>query len=178
MLRRNMSIIEEALSFAIEAHKDVHRKFDGTAYIKHPLAVMGIMTEYTQDAQILAACILHDTVEDCEDITLDIIHDRFGEVVASTVFYATEKATKADGSRKVRKEIDRQHYCNGTKHSQNLKVADMLDNIPGIVLCDPKFTPIYLEEKRQLLWSLTKADADLRAKAEYLINQMYLILEK
>ena len=54
----------------------------------------------------------------------------------------------------------------------------MLDNIPGIVLCDPKFAPIYLEEKRQLLWSLTKADADLRAKAEYLINQMYLILEK
>ena len=173
-----MSIIEEALLFAIEAHKDVHRKFDGTAYIKHPLAVMGIMTEYTQDKQILAACILHDTVEDCEDVTLEVIHDRFGEVVASTVFYATEKATKADGPRKVRKEIDKIHYCNGTKHSQNLKVADMLDNIPGIVLCDPKFAPTYLEEKRSLLWSLTKADADVRAKAEHLINQMYLILEK
>jgi len=174
-----MPLIEKAFQFAMEAHKGQFRKFGGTAYIQHPLAVMGILTEiYANNAEVLAAALLHDTVEDCKDITLEVIHERFGEVVASTVFYATEKATKEDGSRKVRKEIDRIHYCNGTAYSQDLKVADMLHNIQGIVLCDPVFAPTYLEEKRQLLWNLTKASAILRAKAETLINQMYLILEK
>jgi len=171
-----MLLVEKAMLFAIEAHKGTFRKFDGTAYIKHPFSVMGIMTEYSDDPAVLAACLLHDTVEDIDDITLETMHDTFGERVASNVFYVTEKATKADGSRRVRKEIDRIHYSKGTVDSQNIKVADMLDNIPGIVLCDPKFAPIYFEEKRQLLWSLTKAVPDIKAKAERLINQMYLIL--
>lgn len=173
-----MSILEDAILFAIEAHKNVYRKFDRTAYIRHPLAVMGIMTSYTDDLSVLAAAVLHDTVEDCADVTLEIIHDRFGEVTASTVFYATEKATKKDGNRKIRKEIDKVHYSSGTTHSQNLKVADMLDNIPGIVLCDPHFAPMYLDEKASLIKVLTKANPIIIARAELLIKNMYTILEK
>lgn len=171
-----MSLLEDALLFAIDAHKKQFRKFDQTAYIKHPMSVMGIMTEYTDDEAVLAACLLHDTVEDIDDITLETMHDTFGERVASIVFYVTEKSTKADGNRKVRKQIDKEHYSRGTIDSQNVKVADMLDNIPGIVLCDPEFAVVYLREKTELLESLVKADPELRSKARRLIKQMYTVL--
>ena len=165
-------IIHEAFEFACEAHKDQVRKYDNTPYIRHPLAVMGIMTLVTNDPLILAAALLHDVVEDCEDVTLEILHERFGEIVASCVFYCTEKSKKTDGNRSVRKEIDRRHYSAGTEHSQNIKLADMIDNIPGIVFNDPIFGKSYVYEKMQLLGVLHKANIKLQRISATLIADM------
>ena len=165
-------MINEALRFSIESHAGQIRKFDNTPYIKHPLAVMGMMTEISDDPEVLSACLLHDTVEDCKDITLEVIHERFGETVASYIFYVSEKSQKTDGNRKVRKEIDRIHYSLGSKVSQNIKILDMIDNIPSMALYDPEFAKLYIEEKLNLLESLTKADSFVKNKALNVIGKI------
>lgn len=160
-----MSLLDEAILFAIEAHKEQKRKFDGTSYIRHPLSVMGIMSEINSDPAALAACALHDTVEDCADITLEVIHERFGEIVTGYVFYATEKSTKKDGSRHIRKQIDNEHYRKGLIVSQNIKVADAMDNVPSMFFFDKNFAIQYTKEKIDLLEVLDKADQTLKNKA-------------
>lgn len=165
-------VINDAISFAIESHKDQERKFDGSAYIRHPLSVMGMMTEFTSDPLILAACVLHDTVEDCEDVTLEVIHERFGEVVAGYVFYATEKSKKTDGTRKVRKEIDKFHYSCGTSVSQDIKVLDMIDNIPSMFQVDSKFAIKYAEEKIALLNALNRCSPILKTRTFNMIEKL------
>jgi (p)ppGpp synthase/HD superfamily hydrolase len=173
-----MPLIEKALQFAMEAHRGQIRKFDGVAYIKHPLSVMGILTEFYTEQEVLASAILHDTVEDCEDITLEVIHERFAEIVAGYVFYVSEKSQKADGNRKIRKEIDREHYAKGTKVSQDIKIADMLDNIPTIALYTPEFALMYLDEKLQLLGALKKCTPALKVRAIKMIYDMFTFLNK
>ena len=171
-------MLTEALQFAIQAHAGQFRKFDNTPYIKHPLAVMGMMTEISDDPEVLSACLLHDTVEDCEDITLEVIHERFGETVAGYIFYVTEKSQKTDGNRKVRKEIDRIHYSLGSNVSQNIKILDMIDNIPSMALYDPIFAEKYIIEKLSLLESLNKADSFVKNKAFNIVWHIKKMLTK
>lgn len=167
-----MALLDEAILFAIEAHKGQKRKFDDTPYIRHPMTVMAMMSEITSDPAALAACVLHDTVEDCEDITLEVIHERFGEIVASYVFYATEKSTKLDGSRFNRKQIDKLHYIKGGPVSQNIKILDIFDNVPSMFLYKPAFAITYSAEKMGLVNALTKADITLRNRATNLIVKL------
>ena len=163
-------LLQDSIKFAVEAHQGQFRKFDKSAYIKHPLSVMGMMTEFTSDESVLSACVLHDTVEDCKDVTLEVIHERFGEIVAGYVFYTTEMSKKSDGDRSFRKEIDRRHYSKGSEFSQNIKLLDMIDNIPTIVLFDPKFSMTYINEKLQLIQVLKKGNMILQKRALSLIS--------
>lgn len=164
-------MLSEAIRFAIEAHQGQKRKYDWTAYIKHPLSVMGMLTEFTTDPMSLSAAVLHDTVEDCQDVTLEVIHERFGEVVAGYVFYTTEKSRKEDGPMEFRKAIDREHYAKGSQVSQTIKVLDMIDNIPGICYNNPRHGEVYIKEKLALLDYLTKAEISAKVKAINLINR-------
>jgi (p)ppGpp synthase/HD superfamily hydrolase len=166
-------MLKDAISFAIEAHKNQWRRYDHTPYIRHPLSVMGMLTEFTMDEHALAAAVLHDTVEDCEDITLEVIHERFGEVVAGYVFYVTKQSRRhIDGVREIRDAIDREHYSHGSEVSQVIKIMDMLDNIPGIWYNDPTRGLEYIKEKRLLLRVLVKAPTSLRIKAHNLMNNL------
>ena len=74
----------KAVTFATEAHKDQKRKRSDIPYIYHPLnmACHALSMNITDDA-IIAACLLHDVVEDCgvsyddlpvNDETKEIVH--------------------------------------------------------------------------------------------------------
>jgi len=76
-------LIEKAYTFAKNAHGDILRK-SGEPYITHPLAVTGILAELRMDAEVLAAALLHDVVEDT-NITLQDIEKEFGLGVARLV---------------------------------------------------------------------------------------------
>ena len=77
-------LIEHAYAFAEEKHRGQTRD-SGEPYIIHPMYVASILTEIGIDAPTIAAGLLHDTVEDCEDVTLDTIRQEFGEEVATLV---------------------------------------------------------------------------------------------
>ncbi len=62
----------EALDFSIDAHADQWRR-SGDAYILHPCSVAKILAEEMDitNPEILAAALLHDTVEDVEEVTAE-----------------------------------------------------------------------------------------------------------
>jgi GTP pyrophosphokinase len=76
-------IIEEALSFSIEAHKEQFRK-SGEPYIVHPILVASIVAALTNDESMVISALLHDVVEDTDIPILDI-EEKFGGDVAHLV---------------------------------------------------------------------------------------------
>ena len=77
-------LVSKAYRFALDAHQGQVRK-SGEPYIIHPLFVASILTKLMIDPPTIAAAFLHDTVEDCERITLQTISTIFGEEVARLV---------------------------------------------------------------------------------------------
>ncbi len=87
-------LVEKAYRFAQEAHAEQKRK-SGEPYFIHPCFVASILTELMIDPPTIAAGLLHDTVEDCEGITLETIEHEFGEEIARLVDGVT-KLNKLD----------------------------------------------------------------------------------
>ena len=64
-----IEVIEKAIMFATQAHEGQVRKGTDRPYIVHPLEVGRIVASMTEDEEIISAAILHDTIEDCDEIT-------------------------------------------------------------------------------------------------------------
>lgn len=84
-----MDIFDKALCYATEKHSGQVRKFSHIPYIVHPVEVAGIIATMSDDKELLAAALLHDTVEDT-DATIEEIRELFGEKVSSLVLTETE----------------------------------------------------------------------------------------
>lgn len=84
-----MDIFEKALCFAVEKHSGQIRKMANTPYILHPVEVAAIVGTMTDDREVLAAAVLHDTVEDT-DTTLEEIRENFGKRISLLVMTETE----------------------------------------------------------------------------------------
>lgn len=82
-------LINLAMEVAALAHKDQKRKGTDLPYIIHPLAVGVILAKAGYDDEIIAAGILHDTVEDTGVALRDILN-QFGPRVAELVEGASE----------------------------------------------------------------------------------------
>ena len=78
------ALVKKAYEFAENAHRGQVRK-SGEPYFMHPVSVASILTDLMIDATTIAAGFLHDTVEDCKEITLDTLRAEFGEEVALLV---------------------------------------------------------------------------------------------
>ena len=65
-------LLNNAISFAVEKHKNGLRKGTKMPYIVHPLEVMHNLMLMGADKNLMAAGVLHDTVEDT-DATLEEI---------------------------------------------------------------------------------------------------------
>ena len=149
-------------SFAETAHAAVgqRRKYTGEAYINHPRAVASLVLTVTDDDVVLAAALLHDTVEDTET-SLEDIEREFGPDVALLVENLTDISRPEDGNRRVRKEFDRQHTAKADPRAKTIKLADLIDNTRLIVANDPAFARVYLTEKARLLEVLSDGHPDL-----------------
>jgi len=77
------NILQEALAFSIEAHKEQFRK-SGEPYIVHPILVASIVASLTNDESMAISALLHDVVEDT-DIPILTIEEKFGADVAHLV---------------------------------------------------------------------------------------------
>ena len=76
-------LVQRAYRIAEEAHHDQKRQ-SGEPYINHCLAVAIILAELRVPPEVVAAGLLHDTVEDT-NVTLDDIRRDFGDTVANLV---------------------------------------------------------------------------------------------
>ena len=77
-------LCKHAYDFAAKAHADQKRK-SGEPYIIHPVYVASILTEIMIDPPTIAAGFLHDTVEDCPDVTLETLEKEFSPEIAQLV---------------------------------------------------------------------------------------------
>lgn len=84
-----MDLLDKAIEFAVKKHSGQVRKLAGSPYILHPLEVAAIASTITVDPETLAACVLHDTIEDTET-TYEEIEENFGRRVALLVMTETE----------------------------------------------------------------------------------------
>ena len=87
-------LIFKAIEFAAKAHSQQFRKGTRLPYIIHPLEVGNILIEAGCSDEIIAAGILHDTLEDTA-ITYEDLVAQFGKEVADLVVGASEP-DKAD----------------------------------------------------------------------------------
>jgi guanosine-3',5'-bis(diphosphate) 3'-pyrophosphohydrolase len=81
-----------AAHFSADKHRDQRRKgVRNTPYINHPLEVADRLNRIAgvEDATILAAAILHDTIEDTETTEAELARE-FGREVAALVAELTE----------------------------------------------------------------------------------------
>ena len=167
-------MFDKAVKFATKAHGTQVRKYHGTPYISHPLAVAEIVKSVPHTEEMLVAAVLHDVVEDSdytikdiEDsiVTIDEIATEFGPVVAELVHFLTDISVLEDGNRAHRKQLDAEHNSKGPAGAQTIKVADLIHNSTDISSHDPRFWQTYKGEKLQTLNLLDKADASLKARA-------------
>jgi len=99
---------------------------------------------------MIAAAVLHDVVEDCGVIPATI-EGKFGFIVASLVLQVTDVSRREDGTRKVRKEVDKNHIAKASPNGKTIKLADLLSNLKNVAEKDPEFAKVYMREKRNLL---------------------------
>ncbi len=72
-------LVIHAYTFAEEAHRE-QKRHSGEPYINHCIAVANILSELKVPADVVAAGLLHDTVEDTS-VTLSDIRREFGDTV-------------------------------------------------------------------------------------------------
>lgn len=84
-----MGLLTDAMCFAIAAHGEARRKGDGAPVILHAMEAASIAASITDDEEVLAAAVLHDTVEDA-GVALEELRVRFGARVAALVSGETE----------------------------------------------------------------------------------------
>lgn len=120
-----------AFQFAKQKHKG-QRRHIGTAYVIHPIRVAIILLDEvgTWDADVVAAGILHDVVEDC-GTRLKTISSRFGKRVASFVRILTRPRGKgeSDQEKEQRKKQKLALLARTDGEARLIKCADILDNL-------------------------------------------------
>jgi guanosine-3',5'-bis(diphosphate) 3'-pyrophosphohydrolase len=160
-----VNLAYEAMIFAREVHKDQRRKYTNNPYTDHLAEVAGIAVtacpERLRPEMMVAVAWLHDCMED-QGVTLETLEQKFGSTIAYAVSQLSDMET---GNRAARKAASRERLSRAWDWVQTIKCADLISNTSSIVMHDPKFAEVYLEEKRLLLDALTQADPRLLAIA-------------
>ncbi len=86
-------MIREAAEFASKAHDGCVRKGTNIPYITHPFETAVIVSELTDDEEVISAALLHDVIEDA-GTTKEELEELFGPRVASLVASASEDKSR------------------------------------------------------------------------------------
>lgn len=124
-----MNVIEKAIITATKAHHKQYRKKTKIPYIIHPYAVGMILLKNGCNDEVVAAGLLHDTVEDT-DLTLEDIEREFGSVVAGIVQGCSEPDKSL--SWEERKEHTLEELKTASLDIRLVACADKIHNIRSI----------------------------------------------
>ncbi len=128
--------VGKAIEKAAILHKDQVTKGDGkTPFIVHPIKVMAIVGEYTNDEDTIIASILHDTVEDT-DYTLNDLEKDFGRKVREIVAGVTEEKLDQDGQKRpwlIRKKDYLRNLEKDCPESLLVSAADKITNTESLI---------------------------------------------
>ncbi|XCN73464.1 MAG: HD domain-containing protein [Candidatus Electrothrix aestuarii] len=126
------AVFYEALDFAFAAHDGQMRK-SGDPYIIHPCATARILAEEMdiQNCEILAAGLLHDTIEDVEEITPETIREKFGPNVEAIVVGCTKVKHHSGDKQALKKLVHRNLFTGAAVRPEVMivKLADRMHNL-------------------------------------------------
>lgn len=148
------NIVEKALIKAIELHRGQVRKGDGKIpYVVHPVEVGIIVARYTNSPELVAAAILHDTVEDCKYF-IEELEREFGSEIKNTVSSLTEDKSIIDWTDRKNENLKRLRL---NQDAYFVKSADALANMRSLLAA--------LVEHGAVVWSHFNAPKE--KKMEY-----------
>ncbi len=85
----NLALIRKAWEFAHAHHQGQFRK-SGEPYEIHVIQVAYILSQLHSSPTTIVAGLLHDTVEDCDGVTTELVAQEFGQDVATIVEAVTK----------------------------------------------------------------------------------------
>jgi guanosine-3',5'-bis(diphosphate) 3'-pyrophosphohydrolase len=129
--RGDLALLLEALAFAAHKHRDQRRKDpEASPYINHPIALADVLVNEAgvTDVEVLAAALLHDTVEDTAT-TADEVAREFGPRVGRIVAEVTDDKRLPKAERK-RAQIE--HASSLSPEAKLVKLADKICNLRDV----------------------------------------------
>ncbi len=128
-------MIEKAMIFASKAHYGNFRKGTKIPYIVHPMEAGAIAASITDDENVIAAAILHDTLEDTS-VTADEIRIEFGNEVLRLIESDSEDKREnlpPEQTWKIRKQETIDYFrCKADIKEKIIALSDKLSNIRAI----------------------------------------------
>lgn len=164
-----------ALRFSAEKHTNQRRKDeDASPYVNHPIAVATLLAELAgvRDLRLLAAAVLHDTVEDTP-ATFEDLEREFGPTVRRLVEEVTDDKTSPKGERK-RSQIE--HAPHLSRDAKLIKLADKVCNVRDVAESPPKGWPLerrreYLDWAANVVAGLRGVDPNLEARFDEVLRR-------
>lgn len=166
-MNTDLILILDAASFAADKHRLQRRKdAEASPYINHPLALADILAREggVEDAIVIAAALLHDTVEDTET-SIEELEARFGRRIASLVAEVTDDKSLSKGERKLLQITKSASKSTGAKL---VKLADKIANLRDLTSTPPagwsdERRMQYFEWAKQVVEALRGTNAMLEA---------------
>lgn len=170
-----MELFDEAVIFACRKHSGQRRKLSDAPYFLHPMEVASIVGTMSEDQNLLAAAVLHDTVEDT-DTTLEEIKEIFGTRVYLLVMTETEEK-REDRPPKETWKLRKEETLNIIEHTKDMDVkklwlGDKLSNLRSF--CreyrkhgDSFWNRFNQNDPKQQEWYYRKIASALSALSEY-----------
>lgn len=154
MSEEEIRMIKKAREFAAKAHEGQFRKGTDRPYIVHPIEVGDIVSSMTQDAEVISAALLHDTIEDCAHVSRTLLAKEFSERVADMVAQESEDKTK---TWLERKQATIEHIRYAPHEVKLICLADKLSNMRDIdrdypVLGDELWNRFRMKNKDTIGW--------------------------
>lgn len=184
----NTDILDRAIVFAVKAHSGTERRGKGYPYIVHPMEAVEIVASMTADQELLAAAMLHDTVEDT-DVTVEQIRAEFGDRVAFIVAEESDEipaGVSEEESWHGRKQAAMDRLARASLDAKIVALGDKLSNMRAIardyaVQGDNLWNLFHAKDPKDHEWhyrGLAAALSDLNGTRAYqefekLINQVF-----
>jgi (p)ppGpp synthase/HD superfamily hydrolase len=121
-----LPVTRAALEFAAEHHAGQRRESDEAAFILHPLEVAQLLRGRDYPDDVVAAGVLHDSLEDTDATPLEL-EQRFGSTVAALVCSVSEPS--GEGTYAQRKARLRSSMANASAESLAVYAADKVAKV-------------------------------------------------
>ena len=167
--KADIALLEKAYHRAYEAHRGQTRA-NGEPYFQHPYEVCLILCSLHMDIPTLCAGLLHDTVEDVEDMTREVIIREFGEEIATLVDSVTKLEKIEFATRQEQQVESLRKMLVATARDFRvviIKMADRLHNMRTIGFLSPERQQRIAQETRDIYSALAHRLGMFAIKTEF-----------
>ena len=176
------NLVLQAAKFASDKHRDQRRKDANLSpYMNHLIDVAHLLCEVAavEDPEILAAALLHDTLEDTETAD-DEIESIFGQRVLGIVLEVTDDKTLP---KDVRKRLQIEHSASLSNEAALITIADKISNIRDIIYSPPSDWDLdrrkgYLDWAEKVICNCPNVNDALKKRFDSLLKKGRAMLDR